>query len=76
VTKLLLDWGDRALEKSSNQAVLPHAIIVLNKAESITDEDDWDIRNSTEWLFQGMDEDLHNNARFTKYTCGIHKEAR
>lgn len=28
----LVDWAHRAIEKSCNQSVLPHAVIVLNKA--------------------------------------------
>lgn len=31
---------------------------------------DWKIRNSTDWLFQGMDRDINNNALFTEY---VHK---
>jgi hypothetical protein len=64
----LLEWGSKAIENSSNQACLPHAIIVLNYVppNSLPDVD-WKIHNSTDWLFQGMDRGINNNALFTEY---------
>jgi hypothetical protein len=43
VFEKLVDWAAAALEKSSNQPVLPHAIIVLNASENSTQPDLWDI---------------------------------
>ncbi|PLB46500.1 hypothetical protein P170DRAFT_457118 [Aspergillus steynii IBT 23096] len=39
VVDQLIDWATAALEKSSNQPVLPHAIIILNAAENNTEPD-------------------------------------
>lgn len=40
----LVDWAHRAIEKSCNQSVLPHAVIVLNKAGTSNSgkSDRWD----------------------------------
>lgn len=48
VFEKLVDWAAAALEKSSNQPVLPHAIIVLNASDNSTNAELWDIdvRNS------------------------------
>jgi hypothetical protein len=43
VFEKLVDWAAAALEKSSNQPVLPHAIIVLNASDNSTNPDLWDI---------------------------------
>lgn len=63
----LLEWASKAIESSSNQASLPHAIIVLNMAPNTLVDSDWSIKNSTQWLFKGLDQDINNNARFEKY---------
>ncbi|KAL4986567.1 hypothetical protein BDW68DRAFT_197978 [Aspergillus falconensis] len=57
----LIDWATAALEKSSNQPVLPHAIIVLNAAENSTDPRLWDIDESTDHLMQSMNEAIERN---------------
>jgi hypothetical protein len=48
VFEKLVDWAAAALEKSSNQPVLPHAIIVLNASDNSTNAELWniDVRNS------------------------------
>ncbi|KAL4757187.1 uncharacterized protein BDW70DRAFT_171583 [Aspergillus foveolatus] len=57
----LIDWATAALEKSSNQPVLPHAIIVLNAAENSTDPRLWDIDESTDHLMESMNEAIMRN---------------
>ncbi|KAL4750029.1 hypothetical protein BDW72DRAFT_121271 [Aspergillus terricola var. indicus] len=57
----LIDWATAALEKSSNQPVLPHAIIVLNAAENSTDPRLWDIDESTDHLMESMNEAILRN---------------
>ncbi|KAH7319133.1 hypothetical protein BKA65DRAFT_556563 [Rhexocercosporidium sp. MPI-PUGE-AT-0058] len=67
VVILLLDWASKSIEKSSNQACLPHGILVLNMAPVDLDEADWDSQKSTQWLFQELDKQINNNSRFHKY---------
>jgi hypothetical protein len=64
---MLLKWAENSIERSTNQPTLPHAIIVLNKAENNFPETYWDTNSANKWLFAGMDETLHNTARFRKY---------
>jgi len=51
----LIRWAAAALEKSSNQPVLPHAIIVLNAAENNTDPRLWDVDESTADLMRSVE---------------------
>ena len=61
--KLVL-WAEAALEKSSNQPVLPHAIIVLNASEHDIDPDLWDIDVATEKLLESLSETVLQNPTF------------
>ncbi|THC94944.1 hypothetical protein EYZ11_005583 [Aspergillus tanneri] len=61
VVDQLIEWASAALEKSSNQPVLPHAIIILNAAENNTDPRLWDIDQSTEHLMDNMNEAIERN---------------
>jgi hypothetical protein len=45
----LLEWGAASMDKSLNQPVLPHAIIVFNATENV-DEREWDNEYATEVL--------------------------
>ena len=56
-----------ALEKSSNQPVLPHAIIVLNASENDLDPALWDIGTSTSRLLENLSRTVFQNATFKKY---------
>ena len=56
-----------ALEKSSNQPVLPHAIIVLNASENDLDPEQWDIATSTSRLLENLSKTVFQNATFKKY---------
>lgn len=61
VIEQLIQWAAVALETSSNQPVLPHAIIVLNATENATDAELWDVDNSTIALMQSVHRALHQN---------------
>jgi hypothetical protein len=52
VLEKLIRWGAASIDKSLNQPVLPHAIIVFNASERI-DESEWDMETATKLL---MDE--------------------
>lgn len=62
-----MDWAAAALEKSSNQPVLPHAIIVLNASENDIDPDLWDVHTSTSRLFESLSRTVFQNAKFKRY---------
>ncbi len=67
VFEKLVDWAAAALEKSSNQPVLPHAIIVLNASENDIDPELWDVETSTSRLFENLSRTVFQNATFKKY---------
>jgi hypothetical protein len=67
VIEQLIDWAAAALETSSNQPVLPHAIIVLNATDSAADPDLWDVNNSTIDLLRKVDRAVHQNHKLRKF---------
>lgn len=67
VFEKLVNWAAAALEKSSNQPVLPHAIIVLNASENDIDPALWDIPTATSRLFESLAKTVFQNATFRKY---------
>lgn len=56
-----------ALETSSNQPTLPHAIIVLNASENDIDESEWDLDNATTKVLESLSRTVYKNAVFKKY---------
>ncbi|OQO14747.1 hypothetical protein B0A48_00129 [Cryoendolithus antarcticus] len=67
VLERLVDWAAAALEKSSNQPVLPHAILVLNASENDIPEDLWDVDNATESLMESLARTVYQNSTFKRY---------
>ncbi|KAL9606733.1 MAG: hypothetical protein Q9179_000089 [Wetmoreana sp. 5 TL-2023] len=67
VLEKLVTWGAAALEESSNQPVLPHAIVVLNQSENDIDPTLWDIDTATRKLLRSLSETVSQNAAFMKY---------
>jgi predicted acylesterase/phospholipase RssA len=61
VIEQLITWAEAALETSSNQPVLPHAIIVLNACENGTDPALWDVNVSTGALLGSVHRAVHQN---------------
>lgn len=62
----LVEWAAAALEKSSNQPVLPHSIIILNASENDIDPKGWDIGTATSDLFENLSKTVFQNATFKK----------
>ncbi|KAI0137141.1 hypothetical protein BJ170DRAFT_573205 [Xylariales sp. AK1849] len=54
VLNKLLRWGAASIDKSLNQPVLPHAIIVLNATEPNIDEKEWDVATATQMLMSDI----------------------
>jgi energy-coupling factor transporter ATP-binding protein EcfA2 len=67
VIEHLIRWSAAALETSSNQPVLPHAIIVLNAADHGTDQNLWDVDKSTVALLDSVGRAVHQNHNFRKH---------
>ncbi|KAI0024490.1 FabD/lysophospholipase-like protein [Xylariomycetidae sp. FL0641] len=50
----LIRWGAASIDKSINQPVLPHAVIVLNATDVNVDEKEWDVDQATEMLLSDI----------------------
>lgn len=68
VLERLIDWAQAALEKSSNQPVLPHAIIALNASENDIPKELWDVESATKSLFDSLSRTVHQNVTFKRYS--------
>jgi hypothetical protein len=62
-----VEWAAAALEGSSNQPVLPHAIIALNASENAISADLWDVDFATKTLMREMSETVFQNDTLRKY---------
>ena len=67
VFEKLIDWAAAALEKSSNQPVLPHAIIVLNASENDIDSKLWDVETATATMLDSVSRTVFRKPTFKKY---------
>lgn len=67
VIEQLLRWAADALETSSNQPVLPHAIIVLNAYDNASDPDLWEPGHSTTSLMASVSRAVHRNHNIRKF---------
>lgn len=67
VLERLLEWGSVAIETTYNQPILPYAIIALNATENDVDPQMWDVRLSTQLLFNSLAETVDKNIKFSKY---------
>ena len=63
----LLKWADAALETSSNQPVLPHAVIVLNAYDNFSEASLWDVDKSTMDLMDKVGRAVHQNHSIRKF---------
>ncbi|KAF1956454.1 hypothetical protein CC80DRAFT_516035 [Byssothecium circinans] len=67
VFEQLVNWAAAALEMSSNQPVLPHAIIALNASNNDIDQEQWDPKYATDSLFESISRTVYKNPTFKKY---------
>jgi hypothetical protein len=67
VLEQLVEWAAAALEKASNQPVLPHVIIALNASENSIDETLWDPKVATLAVLESISRTVNQNATFKKY---------
>jgi hypothetical protein len=68
VLERLVEWAAAALETSSNQPVLPHAIIALNASENSIDPDLWDTDIATEQLLESLSQTVRQNVCFKRHS--------
>ena len=72
----LVTWAAAALEKSSNQPVLPHAIIILNASQNDMDPDFWNVSAATARLLESLSQTVAQNATFKKYVLFWRERSR
>lgn len=74
--KLLLDWAASSLEKSLNQPVLPHAIIVFNATDIGVDKDEWDVEKATKSLMSKVKNAIEKVPEFRTYADLWHQKGK
>lgn len=67
VVERLLEWADANYSQSINQPIKPHAVIVLNKSNTKTPEDQWNHINATAHLLSTTNAKIDDNRTFAKY---------
>ena len=72
VFEQLIHWATNAIETSSNQPILPHAIIVLNASEHDNHEGFWDSGLNTEEILASVSKVLDTNERLSVWADSWH----
>ncbi|ORY63334.1 acyl transferase/acyl hydrolase/lysophospholipase [Pseudomassariella vexata] len=67
VFERLVQWAAAAIETSSNQPVLPHAVIALNASENNIDASFWDVKTNTETILKDLALTVNRNETFKKW---------
>jgi hypothetical protein len=67
VLKLLIDWAAASLEKSLNQPILPHAVIVLNATDLQVKEEEWNPEHATKNLMEANRNAIQSVPEFKRY---------
>lgn len=63
----MLDWAASSLEKSLNQPIPPHAIIVFNATDIQVDADEWDVDKATKNLMSKVRNAIDKVPEFRNY---------
>ena len=58
----LLNWAYTSIESATNQNVLPHIIIVLNKSNALLEDEEFDVETATKKLLSEADQSLETNS--------------
>ena len=58
----LLEWAYTSIESATNQNVLPHIIIVLNKSHALLKDEEFDVETATKTLLSDADQSLEMNS--------------
>ena len=67
VFERLIRWAAAALETSSNQPILPHAIIVLNASENDLQPNLWEPGTNTSNILDSLASTITRNDTFKKF---------
>ncbi len=67
VLEKLIEWAAAALEKSSDQPVLPHAIIALNASENSINPALWDVNAASRSVLESVQRTVYRNPRFKRF---------
>jgi energy-coupling factor transporter ATP-binding protein EcfA2 len=67
VFERLVQWAAAAIETSSNQPVLPHAIIALNASENGLEDNKWKVSYNTENILYDLQHTVNSNETFKKW---------
>lgn len=62
-----MSWATNAIETSSNQPVLPHAIIVLNASDHDNRPDFWNSKSNTAEILKSVSRVLNTNERLRSW---------
>jgi hypothetical protein len=60
----LIEWAEGPMEKSTNQARLPHALITLNATDVEASEEVWDCQKATDKLLSGISAVVSQDPRY------------
>ncbi|TGJ81236.1 hypothetical protein E0Z10_g7507 [Xylaria hypoxylon] len=63
----LIKWGAASIDKSINQPVLPHAIIVLNATDTNVDDKEWDVSKATQMLLSDISDAIRREPVLQQY---------
>ncbi|KAJ3572874.1 hypothetical protein NPX13_g4903 [Xylaria arbuscula] len=63
----LIKWGAASIDKSINQPVLPHCIIVLNATDLNVDEKEWDVSKATQMFLSDIRDAIHREPILQQY---------
>ncbi|KAI0122402.1 FabD/lysophospholipase-like protein [Daldinia grandis] len=63
----LIRWGAASIDKSLNQPILPHAIIVFNATDINVDEREWDITIATKLLMTDINDAVTREPALQKH---------
>ncbi|KAI3321837.1 hypothetical protein HD806DRAFT_523766 [Xylariaceae sp. AK1471] len=72
----LIKWGAASIDKSINQPVLPHAIIVLNATDTNVDEKEWDISKATQMLLSDISDAIRREPVLQQYAQSWRQRGR
>lgn len=72
----LVDWAHAALEKSSNQPTLPHAIIAFNASDNSLQDKEWDVDVATVKVMTEVSKAFLQNATFKKLARHWNEQGR
>jgi hypothetical protein len=62
----LVEWAAN-VETSSNQPILPYAILVLNACDNTIDSSLWDVNIATDTLFKSLATTIDKNLTLSEY---------